>query len=342
MSYIGAQPTTAAFVTDQFNGDGSTTVFTMSVAPANSASVIVAVSGVLQDPSTYAVSGTSLTFSGAPPTGTGNISARYLGLPASGVATTAYRTLTEFTATSGQTTFSVPSYTVGFINVYRNGVMLGTADFTATSGTTVVLAAGATSGDLVTTESFYVSGVSNAIPAVAGAVNTSYITDGAVTAVKMAASGAWAPAGTVIQVVNFQTGAVATGTTAIPIDDSIPQNTEGAEFMTLAITPTNTSNKLLIQVVMQLSTNADANIGIALFQDSTANALAAQAFRQDISTGFTLLCLTHYMTAGTTSSTTFKARGGAGSGTYTFNGTNGARVFGGVMSSSITITEIAG
>lgn len=185
MSYIGAQPTTAAFVTDQFSGDGSTTVFTMSVAPANSASVIVAVSGVLQDPSTYAVSGTSLTFSGAPPAGSGNISARYLGIPASGVASTAYRTLTEFTATSGQTTFSVPSYTVGFINVYRNGVMLGTADFTATSGTTVVLAAGATAGDLVATESFYVSGVSNAIPAVAGAVNTSYITDGAVTQAKL-------------------------------------------------------------------------------------------------------------------------------------------------------------
>jgi hypothetical protein len=85
MSYIGAQPTTAAFVTDQFSGDDSTTVFTMSVAPANSASVIVAVSGVLQDPSTYAVSGTTLTFSGAPPTGAGNISARYLGLYVSGV-----------------------------------------------------------------------------------------------------------------------------------------------------------------------------------------------------------------------------------------------------------------
>ena len=188
MSYIGAQPTTAAFVTDQFSGDGSTTVFTMSVAPANTASVIVAVSGVLQDPSTYAVSGTSLTFSGTPPAGSGNISARYLGLPASGVATTAYRTLTEFTATSGQTTFSVPSYTVGFINVYRNGVMLGTADFTATSGTTVVLAAGATAGDLVAAESFYVSAVTNAIPAVAGAVNTSYITDAAVTTAKIAAS----------------------------------------------------------------------------------------------------------------------------------------------------------
>jgi hypothetical protein len=237
MSYIGAQPTTAAFVTDQFSGDGSTTVFTMSVAPANSASVIVAVSGVLQDPSTYAVSGTSLTFSGAPPTGTGNISARYLGLPASGVATTAYRTLTEFTATSGQTTFSVPSYTVGFINVYRNGVMLGTADFTATSGTTVVLAAGATSGDLVTTESFYVSGVSNAIPAVAGAVNTSYITDGAVTAVKMAASGAWAPAGTVIQVVS------ATSTSEV----TTTSTTFVATPLSASITPTSTSSKILIQ-----------------------------------------------------------------------------------------------
>ena len=147
--------------------------------------------------------------------------------------------------------------------------------------------------------------------------------------------------GSVLQVVNTQSGAVATGTTAIPIDDSIPQNTEGTEFMTLAITPTNSSNKLLIQVVMQLSTNADANIGIALFQDSTANALAAQTFRQDISTGLTILNLTYYMTAGTTSSTTFKARGGAGSGTYTFNGAGGARIFGGVMSSSITITEIA-
>jgi hypothetical protein len=147
--------------------------------------------------------------------------------------------------------------------------------------------------------------------------------------------------GSVLQVVNTQSGAVATGTTAIQIDDTIPQNTEGTEFMTLAITPTNINNKLVVQVVMQLSTNADANIGIALFQDSTANALAAQTFRQDVSTGFTILNLIHYMTAGTTSSTTFKARGGAGSGTYTFNGTGGGRIFGGVMSSSITIMEIA-
>jgi hypothetical protein len=185
MSYIGAQPTTAAFVTDTFSANGSGTVFTLSVAPANTNSILVAVSGVLQDPSTYSVSGTTLTFSAAPPAGTGNISVRFLGIPASGVTSTAYRTQTEFTATAGQTTFSVPSYTVGYIDVYRNGAKLGTADFTATNGTTVVLASGASSGDLVTTVSFYVSSVLNAIPAVANAVTDSYINSGAVTQTKL-------------------------------------------------------------------------------------------------------------------------------------------------------------
>jgi len=186
MSYIGNPITTAAFVTDQFSGNGSTTSFTMSVAPAGTTSMLVAITGVLQDPSTYSVVGTTLTFSAAPPTGTGNISVRYMGIPASGVATTAYRTVTEFTATAGQTTFSVPSYTVGYINVYDNGVRQGAADYTASNGTTVVLASAAAAGDLITVESFYVSSVLNAIPATSGAVQTAYIADSNVTTAKIA------------------------------------------------------------------------------------------------------------------------------------------------------------
>lgn len=185
MSYIGNEPISAAFLTDTFSGNGSTVAFTMTVAPANTSSILVAVTGVVQDPSTYSVSGTTLTFSAAPPSGTSNISVRYLGIPASGVTTTAYRTVTDFTATAGQTTFSVPSYTVGYIDVYRNGVRLAAADYTATNGTTVVLASAATAGDSVVTESFYVSSVLNAIPATAGAVNSTYITDSAVTTAKI-------------------------------------------------------------------------------------------------------------------------------------------------------------
>ena len=186
MSYVGNTPFTAAFLTDTFSGNGSTVAFTMSVAPATTSSVIVAITGVLQDPSTYSVSGTTLTFSAAPPTGTSNISVRYLGIPASGVTTTAYRTQTEFTATAGQTTFSVPSYTVGFIDVYRNGLLLGSPDFTATNGTTVVLTNAASAGDFVETVSFYVSSVLNAIPATASSVSSTYLVDSSVTTAKIA------------------------------------------------------------------------------------------------------------------------------------------------------------
>ena len=181
MAYIGNNPLSVAFLTDQFSGNGSTVAFTLSVAPANTASILVAVTGVVQDPSTYSVSGTTLTFSAAPPSGTGNISVRYLGIPASGVTTTAYRTVTDSTATAGQTTFTIPSYTVGYLNVYRNGVRLAAADFTATSGTTVVLGTAATAGDTITTESFYVSSVLNAIPATSGSVAASYLVTGSIT-----------------------------------------------------------------------------------------------------------------------------------------------------------------
>lgn len=80
--YIGNSPTTAAFTTDYFNGDGSTVAYTMSVAPASTSSIIVTISGVVQSPNTYSINAMVITFSAAPPTGIGNISIRYLGLPA--------------------------------------------------------------------------------------------------------------------------------------------------------------------------------------------------------------------------------------------------------------------
>ena len=65
--------------------------------------------------------------------------------------------------------------------------------------------------------------------------------------------------GKIIQIVNVTDGTTATGTTLVPPDNTIPQNTEGTEFMTLAITPTNASNKLLIQVVIVGSLNITNN-----------------------------------------------------------------------------------
>jgi len=149
-------------------------------------------------------------------------------------------------------------------------------------------------------------------------------------------------AGRVLQAVNVQTGAMSTGTTIVPLDDTIPQNTEGTEFMTLAITPRSATSKLRIDVVFHGGTSIAARMIMALFQDSTANALAATQLFVDSTNGGGVLVMTHWMTAGTTSSTTFKVRAGPNAAaTLTFNGSAAARLFGGVAASSITITEIA-
>lgn len=152
------------------------------------------------------------------------------------------------------------------------------------------------------------------------------------------------PNGSVVQAVNVQDGAVATGSTTMPVDDTIPQITEGDEYMTLAITPKATSNLLLITVDMQLASDSvgDDRTSAALFQDTTANALAS-AMKQDMGTDLSYrIHFSHKMTAGTVSSTTFRARaGGAAAGTTTFNGFGAARKHGDVISSSITILEIA-
>ena len=56
------------YTVDSFVGDGSTTNFPMTVAPADDQQVQVFVGSVYQEPTTaYTVSGTTLTFTSAPP-----------------------------------------------------------------------------------------------------------------------------------------------------------------------------------------------------------------------------------------------------------------------------------
>jgi hypothetical protein len=69
------QPLSAAgavsYIVDSFTGDGSTAVFTMSVAQALSSQIIVFVGSIYQDPTTaYTVDGGfDITFTSAPPSG---------------------------------------------------------------------------------------------------------------------------------------------------------------------------------------------------------------------------------------------------------------------------------
>lgn len=172
--------------------------------------------------------------------------------------------------------------------------------------------------------------------AIAGQVNTAAIASSAVDYTKVAT-------GFVVQVATTNYSAVATGTTILPYDDTIPQNTEGDQYMTQAITPKSATNHLLIEATCYI-TNSFAgtqDLSAALFQDTTANAIAVGFFTNSGGAGFVSgIKITYDMVAGTTSSTTFKVRAGASqAGTTTFNGAGGNRRFGGITISNIKITE---
>ena len=62
------------------------------------------------------------------------------------------------------------------------------------------------------------------------------------------------------------------GTTIIPHDNTIPQKTEGDEFLTLAITPKSALSKLKIEVHGFWGTTAANWLTVALFQDDGVNA----------------------------------------------------------------------
>ena len=91
----------------------------------------------------------------------------YIGVsPSNGV-----RRVHTYTATASQTTFSGAgaegtslSYKdSNFVDVYQNGVKLGDADYTATSGTSIVLGTGASASDLVVVVVFDVFSVADTV-----------------------------------------------------------------------------------------------------------------------------------------------------------------------------------
>lgn len=147
---------------------------------------------------------------------------------------------------------------------------------------------------------------------------------------------------TIVQIVNQMISATASGATPFVFDDTIPQNTEGDQYISQAFTPTSATNVLIIDVVMTYSISVSRPGGVALFKNTDAGAIAAIGQGTIAADNLATAILRHYMTAGTTSEITFKVRAGlAVGGTMYFNGATSGRYFGGVAASSITITEVA-
>ena len=112
----------------------------------------------------------------------------------------------------------------------------------------------------------------------------------------------------------FSTTATSTSTTTVlPYDTTIPQSSEGAEFLTVTITPTSASSILVIEFESWGGASAALHMCVALFQDSGADALTASAVYNAGANYNNVFRITYKMTAGTTSATTFKVRFGPGS-----------------------------
>ncbi len=154
--------------------------------------------------------------------------------------------------------------------------------------------------------------------------------------------------GNLVQMVQANSAAYISTSSVIPFDNTIPQITEGAQLITLAITPQNAANTLYINAHMSGAVNETIAVGqgasLALFQDATANALATATAEDDEGGGganFINTELYYAMVAGTVSSTTFQIRIGVSNlaNTVYING-GSIPLYGGTVKLNLKIMEV--
>jgi hypothetical protein len=120
MSYIGSTPTTQSFIagTDYFNGNGSTTAFTLSRPVVSVNDIQAVVNNVVQVPNdAYNVSGTTITFTSAPSSGTGNVYVRYM--------STTTQSITPSQNTVSYSTLNTDMQSGGYASNFRNRLING-------------------------------------------------------------------------------------------------------------------------------------------------------------------------------------------------------------------------
>jgi hypothetical protein len=151
-------------ISGSFNGATLTFPLTTSgfaLSVVNNASLRISLGGVIQSPGIdYSVSGTNIVFTTAPESSL-SFSGISLGpaVPVDYANNGNVYTRDTYTATAGQTVFTVTgTYTVGYLDVYQNGVRLTSGtDFTATTGTTFTLTTPANLSDEIESIGYKVS-----------------------------------------------------------------------------------------------------------------------------------------------------------------------------------------
>lgn len=246
-----------------------------------------------------------------------------LGTPASGVLTNCTGTAAGLTA--GTVTTNA--------NLTGDVTSVGNATTIGAGAVDVAMLAAGTDGELITWDS---AGAATTV-----AVGTAgYL----LTSNGVGAAPAFKQAERLIQRVStYDTADYSTTATTPTMDDTIMQNTEGAEAFTLAITPTSTTSTLVITAIVHMGASTAMHSTAGIFQDTTASALAmAFGVVENSDDRMFTAVMKFEMAAGTTSATTFKVRfGGDLAGTKYVNRSGAGARFGNTVASSLVIEEYA-
>ena len=126
---------------------------------------------------------------------------------------------------------------------------------------------------------------------------------------------------------------------AIPLDDTIPQNTEGTEILTGSINLKSASSKVMAKFTLcGVPSVAVAFLILAAFRGANANAIAASITRE--SAEFHTYDLAFIDSPATQGSVTYSIRLGMSSGDFTVNGSGGLRFLGGTLKTTLQLIEI--
>lgn len=150
--------------------------------------------------------------------------------------------------------------------------------------------------------------------------------------------------GVVLDEVSAQSAATDNSTTVLPVDNTIPQNSEGKEISALncTITPKSALSILRFEIDLYAQHNSGQQIGIGIFKDADADAVGAAYINDAVSFQPGHIRFGFDLVAGSTTARTYKLRvGPASSGTVYINAdSTGTGRMGGKIFSRMKITEV--
>lgn len=287
-SYVGNIIQNPILGDDVFSGNGSTTAFTLSrnMSTGNETALLVTISGVTQDPTaSYSVSGTTLTFTSAPPSGSSNIRVRYIGALAVNAA------LASTAATNAATSASAAATSASAASTSASNASTSATN-AASSATAAAGSASSASTSATNASNSASSASTSATNAASSATSAAGSASSASTSASSAASSATAASGYLAPVVSTSSTSLTIGTgsksltietgkqwvAGMPIKIAVTAS-PSTNYMTGTVTSYNSGTGALVVDVSAVGGSGTYSAWTLSLQSGTSAALTTKMLR---------------------------------------------------------------